>query len=156
MKIEIGESLFLSWLRHVKGCQLVQTNWKSASEWDRMHDEEIQNLMDKSSKYFMEKYSYEIYKGTTSLDQLISQAEIDVVGISFSEGQQELYAIDVAFHEAGLNYRSKDETVIRVIKKILRTAMCIYGYFGFKKGSIIFAAPKINLKFDRYTEIFTE
>jgi hypothetical protein len=41
MKIEIGESLFLSWLRHVKGCQLVQTNWKSVSEWDRMHDEEI-------------------------------------------------------------------------------------------------------------------
>jgi hypothetical protein len=144
MKIEIGESLFLSWLRHVKGCQLVQTNWKSASEWGRMNDEKIQSLMDKSDTYFNEKYSYRIYKGTTSIDQLIAQAEIDVVGISFSEGKQELYAIDVAFHEAGLNYGSKDETVMRIVKKILRTAMCIYGYFGFKTGSIIFAAPKIN------------
>ena len=28
MKIEMGESLFYSWLRHVKECQIVQTNWK--------------------------------------------------------------------------------------------------------------------------------
>ena len=28
MKIEIGESLIYSWLRHEKQCQLVQTNWK--------------------------------------------------------------------------------------------------------------------------------
>ena len=28
MKIEMGESLFYSWLRHVKDCQIVQTNWK--------------------------------------------------------------------------------------------------------------------------------
>lgn len=28
MKIEIGESLLLSWLKHIKECQLVQTNWK--------------------------------------------------------------------------------------------------------------------------------
>jgi hypothetical protein len=144
MKIEIGESLFLSWLRHVKGCQLVQTNWKSASEWDRMHEGKIQDLMDKSYTYFMGKYSYNIFKGTTSIDQLIAQAEIDVLGISFMEGHQELYAINVAFHEGGLNYGSKDETVMRVVKKILRTAMCMYGYFGFDRGTIIFAAPKIN------------
>lgn len=144
MKIEMGESLFLSWLRHVKGCQLVQLNWKAAYEWDRMQDETLQDLMEKSDTYFNERYSYSIYKGTVSLDQLIAQAEIDVIGISFSEGQQDLYAIDVAFHEAGLNYGSKDETVSRVCKKVLRTAMCIYGYFGMKAGTIIFAAPKIH------------
>lgn len=27
MKIEMGESLFYSWLRHVKECQIVQTSW---------------------------------------------------------------------------------------------------------------------------------
>jgi len=28
MKIEMGESLLYSWLRHVKECQIAQTNWK--------------------------------------------------------------------------------------------------------------------------------
>jgi hypothetical protein len=144
MKIEIEESLFLSWLKHVKGCQIVQTNWKAANEWDRMHEHKLQDIMEKTNLFFKEKYFYQIYKGNTSIDQLISQAEIDVIGISFTEGNQELYAIDVAFHEGGLNYGSKDETVMRVMKKILRTAMCIYGYYGFTKGNIIFAAPKIN------------
>lgn len=72
------------------------------------------------------------------------QAEVDVLGISMEEQGNHIYAIDVAFHEAGLNYRSKDETVTRVIKKCVRTAMCIYGHMDIDKGEIIFASPKIN------------
>lgn len=34
MKIEIGESLLLSWLKHIKECQLVQTNWKASYKWE--------------------------------------------------------------------------------------------------------------------------
>ena len=34
MKIEIGESLALSYLKHVKNCVIYQTNWKSSSQWD--------------------------------------------------------------------------------------------------------------------------
>lgn len=41
MKIEIGESLFYSWLRHVKECQLVQMNWKASPEWQLQHEEEL-------------------------------------------------------------------------------------------------------------------
>ena len=33
---------------------------------------------------------------------------------------------------------------MRVIKKVLRSAMCLYGYFDLKAAEIIFAAPKIN------------
>ena len=33
MKIEIGESLALSYLKHVKKCVIYQTNWKSSSQW---------------------------------------------------------------------------------------------------------------------------
>ena len=32
MKIEMGESLLYSWLRHVKECQIVQTNWKVSTK----------------------------------------------------------------------------------------------------------------------------
>ena len=45
MKIEMGESLFYSWLRHVKECQIVQTNWKVSSNWELLHDEEIHKLL---------------------------------------------------------------------------------------------------------------
>jgi hypothetical protein len=144
MKIEIGESLLLSWLKHIKECQLVQTNWKASYKWELKNKEILEQLMKTSNELFSQKYGYDIYKGNRSLDQLISQAEIDVMGISYEENQNHIYAIDVAFHEAGLNYGSKDETVTRVIKKCLRTAMCIYGYFGFNTGTIIFTSPKIN------------
>ena len=45
MKIEMGESLFYSWLRHVKECQLVQTNWKVSPKWTLRHEEELERLM---------------------------------------------------------------------------------------------------------------
>ena len=145
MKIEIGESLLYSWLRHAKGCQLVQMNWKTSSNsWEMKNEEIIRKLMMNSDELFSSKYNYQIYKGTSSLSQLLMQAEIDVLGVNFEENSQYLYAIDVAFHEAGLNYGGKDETVMRVAKKIFRSAMCLYGYFDIKAGDVIFASPKIN------------
>ena len=144
MKIEIGESLMLSWLRHVKECQIAQTNWKASSIWEMKNKETLEKLMMNSSEVFKTKYGYDLYKGNSGLSQIISQAEIDAIGIYMDENESRIYAIDVAFHEAGLNYGSKDETVARVIKKCMRTAMCIHGYYGFNKGTIIFASPKIN------------
>ena len=44
MKIEIGESLMYSWLRHNKLCELAQTNWKASENWVRKHDKELQKL----------------------------------------------------------------------------------------------------------------
>lgn len=144
MKIEIGESLLVSWLKHVKECQLVQTNWKASSMWELQNKNDLDLLMSHSASSCSEIFGYDIYKKTSSLEQLLSQAEIDILGVNFSEDGNRIYAIDVAFHEAGLNYGSKDETVARVIKKIIRTAMCIHGYFGSKNAQIIFASPKIN------------
>jgi hypothetical protein len=33
MKIEIGESLVYSYLKHIEGCRVVQTNWKTSGLW---------------------------------------------------------------------------------------------------------------------------
>lgn len=142
MKIEMCESLLYSWLRHVKECKIVQTNWKVSGKWELKNADEIAELMKKSNQFFESKYGYSVYKNN-SLEQLLMQAEVDVLGISVSDGN-EIYAIDVAFHESGLNYGAKNETVSRVVKKIIRTAMCIYGYLDTKSAEIIFATPKIN------------
>ena len=144
MKIEMGESLFYSWLRHVKECQIVQTNWKISPKWEIKFSDELENIMSKTDELFSSKYGYKIYKQNTSLKQLLQRAECDALGVCMSDGVSEIYAVDVAFHESGLNYGDLDETVARVVKKCLRTAMCVYGYFGVKKAEIIFASPKIN------------
>ena len=44
MKIEMGESLFYSWLRHVKECQIVQTNWKTSSQWALQHEDKLEEM----------------------------------------------------------------------------------------------------------------
>ncbi|WP_312644850.1 hypothetical protein [Hydrogenoanaerobacterium sp.] len=143
MKIEMGESLFYSWLRHVKECHVVQTNWKPSSSWQLQNEEELQRFMKATDEHFRNKYGYGVYKNN-SLSQLLMQAEIDAIGICLSENGAEIYAVDVAFHESGLNYGDHRETVTRVTKKMIRTALCLIGYFSMIKSEIIFAAPKVH------------
>lgn len=144
MKIEIGESLIYSWLKHIKECQLVQTNWKCSPNWELQNYDEIETVMKLTDEYFTSKYSLSIYKETNTIEQLIKQAEIDAIGILYSNQKISLYCVDIAFHENGLSYGSADETISRIIKKTIRTAMCLIGYFGTKNGEIYFVSPKIN------------
>lgn len=161
MKIEMGESLIYSWLRHEKHCQLTQTNWKSSGYWTVLHYEELVELLEKFQKFYADKYQFDISKGG-SVDQFLKQAEIDVLGISNIQGQQKLFAVDVAFHEAGLNYGDKARTLNKLIQKCVRAALCLYGYFGVDAGEVIFASPKINPAiekelsplFEELTELF--
>lgn len=142
MKIEIGESLFYSWLRHVKGCQVVQTNWKPSPEWEWQHAESLERFMYAVEECF--KSNYSVFKKTKSLSQLIGQAEIDVLGLAFGSEVPSVYAVDVAFHEGGLNYGDPEKTTAKVIQKCARAAICLRACFGVSDGEIIFASPKIN------------
>ncbi len=144
MKIEMGESLFYSWLRHVKECRIVQTNWKVSEKWPMLHEEESGALLKEVETHFQNTYNYNIFKKNTSMSQIVRQGECDVVGVSFDGNERQIYAVDVAFHGAGLNYGRKDETVMKVIAKSVRTAICLYGYMDTKTAEIIFASPKIN------------
>ena len=144
LKIEMSESLFYSWLRHVKECQIVQTNWTTSSQWQLNHDEQLEEIMSTTDRFFSEKYGYSIYKKTSSLSQLLQQAECDAIGIEVQGGTNKIYAVDVAFHEAGLNYGTRDATIKKIIANCLRTAMCIYGYLDAQEAEIIFASPKIH------------
>lgn len=135
MKIEIGESLIYSWLRHKKNCQLVQTNWKPSAEWNKFDIEWAEKTYRDAQKYFDETFQFDLFKKNSGLEQALQQAELDVIGVQI-EGAivKNIFAVDVAFHEKGLNYGSKEETATRVLKKMIRSALCLVVYFGAKKA----------------------
>ena len=47
MKIEIGESLALSYLKHVKKCVFYQTNWKISSHWAKTENDMAEDIFHK-------------------------------------------------------------------------------------------------------------
>lgn len=145
MKVEVGESLVLSWLRHIKGCQIVQSNWKASKVWPLSEKDKLQGLMENAQSFFLDKHNYNVFKKNRNVVQVLQQAEIDLVGIDYNENGSRLYAVDVAFHEGGLLYGAgRKETTEAILRKCLRTAMCLYGYLRQTSGEVIFASPKIN------------
>ncbi len=138
MKIEMGESLVLSWLRHIEKCQLVQLNWKVSNCWEGYNSEEAKTL------YENIKIHFPVFKNNSNLEQLIKQAELDALGVSFNNNNCEYHAVDIAYHENGLNYGSTQETIERIQKKLLRSALVLYMQFNIKTGKIYFLSPKIN------------
>ena len=143
MKIEAGESLVYSWLRHIKKCQIVQTNWKVSPKWDISGTDKIEALFNKIAERFQQKHGLEVFK-KSGFQQALQQLECDVIGQARGEQDSKLYAVEVAFHENGLNYGSKETTVAKVISKLARVAFCLHGYLGASRGDILFASPKIN------------
>ena len=140
MKIEIGESLGYSYLRHVKECWLVQTNWKPSPHWPRFMDDVELDEMFAAMKRRFDDAEGKVFKQTRAAAQFLQQAEIDVMGVDREGG---VYAIDIAFHEAGLNYLGGPEN--RVLKKLLRTMMTLQAYHPTETQlHIAFASPKVN------------
>jgi hypothetical protein len=141
MKIEIAESLIYSYLKHNEGCRFVQTNWMTSGKWvvTEYEKERARLLFNKVSN---SKYFTGIFKNS-SFELLIKQAEIDVLGINTTENT--IYGIDIAFHSAGLNYGSKKESAIRIIKKIFRTVFIMQTFFNeYEKFNSYFITPKVN------------
>ena len=141
MKIEIGESLGYSFLRHVKGCWLVQTNWKASEHWETVKTSEELEAMFLAMKQRFDRDG-SVFKQTKNASQFLKQGEIDVLGVDRSGG---VHALEVAFHEAGLNYGNTSETDNRVLKKLLRTMMILNAFQPHgAKLHINFASPKVN------------
>ena len=44
MKIEMGESLMQSWLKHAKECKITQLNWKPSVNWTAYNEQSIEEL----------------------------------------------------------------------------------------------------------------
>jgi hypothetical protein len=145
MKVEIGESLVSSYLNHVEQCRIIQTNWKVSGNWsmgeqDKSRSKDLFNKIGSSSRF------KSIFKNN-SFEQLIKQAEIDVLGINTLESS--VFAYDIAFHSNGLNYNGNYGTCEVVMKKIFRAIFSAQIYFPeFEIIESCFLTPKANNKLD--------
>lgn len=143
MKIEIGESLVFTYLKHIQGCRVVQTNWKTSGKWEVSpeHKKQAEILFNAIKKF---KNFSKIFRKKT-LDKLIKQAEIDVLGIDLINDA--VWGIEVAIHSQGngLNYgKGKEETIARVVKKLFRMILIMKCYFSdFGKYNALFITPKM-------------
>jgi hypothetical protein len=143
MKIEIGESLIFSWLRHVQGCPIAQTRWKPSSTWAIRNEPALARDFEAMRDIAGQRLGFGVFK-KSSFQQFIRQAEIDVLGLRFSDDGTAAIAVDSAFHENGVQYGDLKETVGRILKKMIRAAFALEAYFGLHQADIIFARPKMH------------
>ena len=156
MKLEMGESLGFSWMKHVKRCQLVQTNWKVSPEWsDENSDakERLQDIAEEIKKFYQETNNggYYIFRGNANLDQIFRQAECDMIGCSINNGVASYYSLEVAYHGDTLNYNGRELTIAKVLSKLVKSAFIFYRYFGVTNAEIAFASPKVGNFADELT-----
>jgi hypothetical protein len=144
MKVEIAESLIFSWLRHVQGCVVTQMNWKPSPSWPISEEGAVRQEFERIRTLAGETIGVPIFK-KCEFGQFVRQAEIDVLGLSLAHdpAAAQAIAVDCAFHEGGLNYGSADETVGRVLKKLVRAALALEGYLNVREAMIVFATPKV-------------
>lgn len=150
MKVEIGEALMYAWVRHVRKCRIAQMNWRPSLEWEEgvSHTDILKEAKDHfSNDPEFSKYPEfrEALSKKTKRAQVIRQVECDVLAEDI-EGN--LVAIEVAMHLKGLGYGSPSENKARVIKKLINIAIALDAFFPNKKGTLIFATPKIHEKSD--------
>jgi len=139
MKIEMAESLLYSYLKHEAGCRIVQTNWTTSTKWKPI-DSDREKAFELFHKIRSQKVFEDIFK-KNSFEQLIKQAEIDVLGINTAEN--EIYGLDVAFHSKGLGYGNKIKNGNSVLKKVIRTIFIMQCYFNdYQKFNSFFICPK--------------
>lgn len=141
MKIEMGESLVRTWVRHCFECQLAELNWKPSPLWPINDSPVVEQWYTDGKTQFPEQ----VFKKTATLEQFLRQAEIDVFGINVIQGRvKKIIAADIAFHKKGLSYGTTFETKARIIKKLFRAALTIRRHFPDIPAKILFLSPKVS------------
>ena len=151
MKIDMMESLGYSFLRHVQDCWIVQTNWKASI--DGVSDTEWKRLT-KQFDEMRRRFGDDVFEGTETVQQLLRQAEIDVVGVA---GGGTVHALEAAFHERGL----EGAQCARVHRKMLRTVLVLEALAMLwrkpDERHIWFVSPKVTRKpAGQLKDMFTE
>lgn len=154
MKIEMGESLCASWLKHVKKCQIVQMNWKPSCFWDESELNFVKSALEKLDAQLQKDdpnlkiFPYKKGKKPTDEDRLdvrqtVGMTECDVVGIHLGKDRKSVryYGVESAFHSDGLHYKA---TARKVASKLVRAILALYLYLGATEIEVAFFTPLVK------------
>lgn len=136
MTNDICESLIYSWLKHIKECQVVETNWKKSKNWNCNNAESCQ-IYDEFCKIFnIENADY---------SKFMNQGECDVIGIKSKDNKVNIICAEVAYHGKQLNYGgSSTEDADKVIKKFLFNTLNVIENFDVEYAEFYFITNKIG------------
>ena len=143
MNIDIAESLAYSWLKHVKGCQIIHRNWKGVAESEPQISDIIRNA------YNAAAIKEENNSENTSTDDLnkkikqaLKQTECDVLGLEFGKDGIKYHAVEVAYHSNGLNYSGNNAK--KISDKLFRIAMALKHYMNIPSATLYFVSPFVR------------
>jgi hypothetical protein len=142
MKIELGEFLILSWLRHVRGCVVTQMNWSPSPAWTVAREGDLAAAFEAVRSYAADAIGRPILE-TCDLDSFVRDARIDVLGLRpGSRGRNtEAIAVDSAINDSELPHGNAEETIARLIQRMLRAGFALAAYLNPRQASVVFATP---------------
>ncbi len=154
MTNDVGELLCASWLKHVKKCQIVQTNWKPSCFWENGNIELVEKaLKELDTKFSKKEFHVFPHKkrkvGKKYVDdgidpiQIMEMSECDAIGIQLDKGGNvvHVYGVESAFHSDGLHYKATPE---KVTAKIVKAILALYLYMGVKNIEVAFVSPVVK------------
>ena len=143
-----------SWLKHVKMCQVVQTNWKPSCFWIEerfaLVEGALKELDANFSKKELQVFPHKKRKvgrkwvdGGIDARQIMEMSECDVIGIKFDMKGKVVcvYGVESAFHSDGLHYKPTAE---KVTAKIVKTILALYLYVGATNIEVAFITPVVK------------
>lgn len=137
--MNLKESLIFSYLKHIKKCKIIQTNWvPKTKDWNE--DYYIAHELFRISKnYFKNKYRVSIFDDIVfDKDKVI--APIDAFGISFNRDYtQNIYAVIFELNEEDKKINIKD-----ILEKIFIVAIYFASYFNKINGNIMLMYPHLD------------
>ena len=142
MKIEIGEFLILSWLRHVRGCVVTQMTWSPSPAWPVARERELQTAFAAVRSFSDETIGVPIFEHC-DFGPFIRHARIDVLGLCLDRepGATEAIAVDSAINDSALPHGNAEETIGRLIQRMLRAGFALAAYLNPGQASVVFATP---------------
>lgn len=131
MQVEALESMAVSWLRHVKGCLLAQSNWKRSPLWNIEH-------LDQITPYY-NHFVDEVF-GKQTLQQVFNQTEVDAVGIS----SDRIYMVECANHENGCDIPAVERFARKLLKDTLLASSFPDAFWSNRKLVLVYMATWVQ------------
>lgn len=144
MNIDVAESLAYSWLKHVKGCQIIHRNWKGVAESEPQISDDIMKAYENAIKAKIISRNKNVRKLETQIKQELKQTECDVLGLEYSQEGTNYYAVEAAYHSNGLNYAKGNKN--KIGSKLFRIAIALKHYLNISTATLYFISPIVREK----------